>query len=887
MHIHFEPNLAHQSAAIEAVIRVFVGAPRIQPEERLWDGEASRNVLHISKDSIKDNIRNVAQESGIDDYAKSDDLDASIEMETGTGKTYVYIRTIFQLYKDYGLHKFIIVVPSVAIREGVLKTLKDTKQHFREIYGEAASVIEYDSKRLPEVRSFCVANHLSIMVMNKQAFDSDKKIINDEGRDNGQVMGLIRQVSPIIILDEPQEGMDSENMINRLAAFNPLFKLRYSATHKRPKNVIHRLTPYDAYNGGLVKKVAVLSVHEANTQSHASMQFLKLNLSAGDPTASLLLQARLANGEIKEKRFTVKRLDDLQEKTRNPIYRDYVVGELGTTSLYGGCGYVQFTNGERVEEGQRVGGDKEAVFREQIRRTIQNHFQRKKKLAPLGIKPLALFFIDKVSNYTQSNGLIRSLFIEEYTALYAQEYGRPPVNIKDIHGGYFAEQKGTPTDSERFMANNKDIYDKILRDKTRLLSLGDPLEFIFSHSALGVGWDNPNVFTICTLNESISQIKKRQEIGRGLRLCVGQNGHRYRDPEGTPEGQEVNLLTVVANESYRTFVETYQQELWDDMGYQAKAGEIRDANKNPTIIRRQKDKFTSKDFQNLWARLKAKTRYRVTFREDTLKTKGIKALSQIRVDGAALEVHLTRWQTMDADGITARHEGAARTPTKGHAAALDIVEQLARDTGLATTTAAHILANLPPAQLDMLAKNPMHFLAEAKRRLRPIVHGEMVIAYTKTGQELPLEAFFPEEESTHRATTPTPHKGLYSHIMHDSKTVESTMARALDDGPAVRLFLKLPKAYKIPTPIGDYEPDFAIVLERRNLDAPNAPAKHYFVIETKGTSDMDKLRPDEQMKIRCAIQHFQALGLLRYLAPVDTPQTFNNKAGDTFLCPTT
>ncbi|MXW32308.1 MAG: hypothetical protein F4100_02290 [Rhodothermaceae bacterium] len=882
MHIHFEPNLKHQSAAVDAVIRVFEGAPYTRQEEKLWAGDVSGNVLHIDAEKIRTNVAKLAEERNIEEYAPTDEPDFSIEMETGTGKTYVYIRTIFQLHKQYGLHKFMIVVPSVAIREGVLAALRDTRQHFREIYGEIASVIKYDSRRLPDVLNFCATNHLSVIVVNKQAFDSDSKIINADDRDSGNLLEQLQKVRPVIIMDEPQEGMDTPNMQKRLAAFNPLFKLRYSATHRYPKNVINRLTPYDAYNSGLVKKIAVLSIHETDTQSNVAIKFRRLNLVKGGPTASLLLNVRLKGGEVKEKPSTVRRLDDLVKKTNNPVYRGWVVEDIRTADVFGGEGYIKFDNGEVIYEGGTIGIDKEEIFRQQIRRSIQNHFHRKKQLVPMGIKPLVLFFIDRVANYIQPDGLIRRLFVEEYKNLYQHQYRQYPTNIDAVHGGYFAKtSKGKYSDHARSMEGerSKAIYDRILKEKMQLISFEDPLEFIFSHSALGVGWDNPNVFTICTLNESISQIKKRQEIGRGLRLCIRQDGRRYRDPEGTIEGQEINRLTVVPNESYQAFVITYQTELREELGEHAEAPEMRDENRTPVKIRRNDNRVRSKNFKHLWDQIAAETRCMVHFREKSLIEEGIKVLSEIRIAKNELNISLHRWSAIKNDVIEDELEGATHVNIKGQNAALNLVEELSRDTALATTTIAAILTGLPDAQLAMLARNPMKFVAEATRSLRRIVGQELVrlVHYEKTGRIPPLHEFFGAEEETRRKLTPTPKRGLYDHIIPESDE-ERDMAIIFDSHSTVRLFLKLPKKYKIPTPIGNYTPDFALVMEKRDLDNPDAEARFYFVVEIKGTSELCKLRPDEQMKIQFAIKHFEALGMGSYLAPVNNTEAFDDKA---------
>ena len=890
VNIQFEPNLSHQTAAVDAVVRIFEGAPYTRPEEKFWTGEVSSNLLAISAEKIKENVASLADDQGIEDYGPTDEPDFSVEMETGTGKTYVYIRTIFQLHKQYGLHKFMIVVPSVAIREGVMATLRDTLQHFRAMYGEVAQVIEYSSKRLPDVRSFCVTNHLSILVINTQAFASDATIINAEDRDSGNIREQIQQAQPIIIMDEPQEGMDTENMKKRIAAFNPLFKLRYSATHKHPKNVVHRLTPYDAYNSGLVKKVAVLSIHETNTQSNVAIKFRKVNLRSGrDPTASLTLNVRLTDGEIREKAVTVKMGDDLMRKTNNPVYEGWVVEDVGTTDVFDGEGWIKFTNGEQTSEGGTFGSDKTEIFRQQIHRTIQNHFRRKKQLVPLGIKPLVLFFIDRVANYIEPEGLIRQLFIEEYTALYRQEHGEEPANAETVHGGYFAQtSKGEFTDNAKSMEGegSKAIYDKILKNKAQLLSLDDPLEFIFSHSALGVGWDNPNVFTICTLNESISQIKKRQEIGRGLRLCVQQNGKRYHDTEDTKEGSEVNLLTVVPNESYHAFVATYQIELQEELGASGKLPKIRDDNKAPIQITRSEDRFSSDDFAELWRKIAQRTKCKIHFREENLVEKGIEALSDIAVRKNEVEVSLHKWAsiTEGEEGVEIEEDNSysrnSRASIHGTQATLDVIGELSRDTSLATATIAEILAELTPAQQTMLSSNPMKFMAEAAKKLRRIVGQELVrlVRYEKTNDTISMDELFPEIDETTREVTPTPKRGLYDHIIHDSN-VESRIAADFDEQSTVRLFLKLPSGYKISTPIGNYTPDFALVMEKRELfDDKSDGKKFYFVVETKGTSDIDQLKPDERMKIECAIKHFEALGVAEYLPSVKDIESFDEKS---------
>lgn len=893
MKFQFESKLPHQLEAIKAVAGIdglLQGAPLVMPEERLMSGEVSSNVLKLPQSDVLANAKRLADEAGIAEPATTDSMDFSIEMETGTGKTYVYLRTIFELNRRFGLHKFMIVVPSVAIREGTLKQLEQTKAHFSGIYGEQPEVIEYDSKKLPQVQNFCVSNHLSIMVLNKQSFDSDNKVINDEERDSGNLLEQLQNVQPIIIMDEPQEGMDTDNMQKRLAAFNPLFKLRYSATHREPKNIIHRLTPYDAYNQGLVKKISLLSIHEADTQSNVSIECTQVVLSSAAPKAKLRLNVRLKAGEFKTKVINVKHGDDLEAKTGNPVYHGWIIEDIGSTDIFDGEGYVKFTNGEQVEEGSTHGVDKATIFREQIRRSIQAHFHHKKRVQPLGIKPLALFFIDRVANYVDEEGLIRTIFEEEYEALYKKTYKTDAPTIQDVHGGYFATTKaGDYTDKESSMAKNKEIYEKILRDKETLLSFDEPLEFLFSHSALGVGWDNPNVFTICTLNETVSTTKKRQEIGRGLRLCVDETGQRYRDPADTKEGQEINLLTVVANESYHAFVSTYQDELEEEYGKPDSPHKPRNANKQHTTVRRNDTTFNSEDFKKLWAQIAKKTQCRVHFREEDLIEQCTKALEGIAVGENRLIVARNQLDSFDEEGqLKTSYQGEMSTAVSGQLTKINTVAELARNTAISEATAAQILANLNDAAKRQLAKNPMQFLADACKRIRIILSQEMVrlVKYEQTGESHPLD-MLESEIPTFQDVIPTPNRGLYDHVICDSN-IELNFAEDLDQQNVVRVFVKLPSAYKIPMPFGGtYNPDFALMIQKKNLDDPEKDGDFYFTVETKGTAEYEKLKEEEKLKILCAVKHFEAIGLQGYLAPVESLKSFDSKArekvGETFF----
>ena len=879
MPIHFESNLEHQLEAIEATTRIFEGAPYVRPADTMTTEGVFMNVLAIGKQEIRHNIADLAVEKNISNYYPVDEPDFSIEMETGTGKTYTYIRTIFQLNQKFGLHKFMIVVPSVAIREGVLAALSDTSQHFKELYHSTISIIEYNSKRLSKVKEFHQASQLSVMVMNTQAFASDDNIINADDIDlTGNLLENIQKVRPIIILDEPQEGMDTENMTQRLSNFNPLFKLRYSATHRHPKNIIHRLTPYDAYNKGLVKKIEVLSIHEANTQSNVDIEFKKLNLSKKAPTATLILNNRLKGGAIKKKSFTIKQHDDLEKKTDNPIYAGWQVSNIGTTSLRDGIGYIEFSNHEKITEGHSIGSDRKEIFRQQIRLAIINHFERKEELKQLNVKPLTLFFIDRVANYIETQGIIRKLFIEEYKICYRERYQTDPKDITSTHDGYFAKtSKGEYTDSVKAMEKeaSKEVYNRILKNKMKLISFDDPLEFIFTHSALGVGWDNPNIFTICTLNETISMIKKRQEVGRGLRLCITQDGERLKNPT---DKDKANYLTIIANESYYSFLATYQRELKEEMGNDIQIPEIINRNNPPKKATRYNDRFSSKKFADMWKYISQETEYVVEIDENKLIDKSISALSEIIIDKNQLEIALHRWDSIEEKKITATQIGVNSTQISGQTAQLDIINELSSATSLSPQSIAKILNGLDGEQLLSLGENPMQFIAEAIKLLKRIISYELIqeVCYQKTGKSISKDKVFSAEIETQRPMMDTTGKGLYSAMPYDSN-LERDLAKQLDVEPAVQLFFKFSDQYTIPTPIGDYTPDFGVILERSGLgnEKGNKDILN-FVIETKGTNDIDQLRPDEKIKILCARKHFDLLALDGgYIAPVNNLETLD------------
>ncbi len=860
--------------------RLFEGAPYVRPEDRLFSGVCA-NDLRLAPEAVWKNRDRVAKEAGILDPKPRNELDFSVEMETGTGKTYVYLRTIFELNKTYGLSKFIILVPSIAVKEGVLKTLEIAANHFKSIYNINHRAFAYDSKKPAMIRAYAQSGDLQIMVMNTQAFNTDDRIINQERDSNGgeKLIQLIRQVRPVIVMDEPQEGMDSTNMVKRLEGLNPLLKLRYSATHKIVKNLIHQLTPFDAYNKRLVKQVEVLSVHEENKESSANIVVYGVDFEAHkQPHARIGVMVRLAGGGFKMKKMKVTKDDDLGKKTRNHAYDGWVVDRVWK-DLGNDISRIHFTNGTELAEGASHGADKKAVFREQIRLTISQHFKKKEHLKTQGIKVLSLFFIDRVANYQNENGLIRRLFIDCYDEEYLKNYGKAPHKVTAVHNLYFAKTgKGEWTNSEAAMLKNAEIFDLIMRDKERLLSFDEPLEFIFSHSALGVGWDNPNIFNICTLNETESVIQKRQEIGRGLRICVDQTGNRVRDPEKLESGVPVNILTVIPNQSYQEFVEQYQGELAAEYGDRAKELMPKDARRALTKVRRNKAVFESSDFDRLWEIISRKTKYTVHFDEQTIVGDCVRDLDSLSVPPPRVQATLTRItgmeQKKDGEIIIGTEYGGDNVTDIGTAAApkLDIVSDLSDETSLSMRAVAQILNGMRDQK--KIAQNPVAFLSKASSSMKRIVKHALVrcVRY-ETLSDRYSKQDFQDTFETYQNAIKVNH-GIYDHVVWDS-SIERRFAQDIDEENRVRCFIKLPEWYKIPTPIGSYNPDWALVIEKRTLDEGEATTYH-FVVETKGFQDDTPVMDDEEReKIACAIAHFKAIGMEDYYVTDTFPPIAN------------
>lgn len=890
-----------------------------------------------------------------------------VEMETGTGKTYCYIKTIFEMNKRYGWSKFIIMVPSIAIREGVYKSLQITADHFTESYGKKARFFIYNSKRLHELESFSSDAGINVMVINIQAF-------NASGKDNRRIyedlddfqsrkpIDVIASNRPILILDEPQK-MEGAATMEALPKFKPLFIMRYSATHRTQHNRVHRLDALDAYNQKLVKKIAVRGIQTrglAGTNAYLYLEGIEISKKA--PVARIEMEVKLASGEIKRQLKRLEFRDDLFVKSGElDQYRGFTISQIDAVN-----DTVEFTNGEVLRAGEANGDVSERDIRRiQIRETIKAHLDKEKQLFAQGIKVLSLFFIDEVVKYrdydqADEKGEYARVFEEEYELLkneYLSELAidneayrkyLAEINPAKTHNGYFSIDKKTnrlkdPAVGARSVdSDDVDAYDLILKDKERLLSFAEPTRFIFSHSALREGWDNPNVFVMCMLKHSDNTISRRQEVGRGLRLSVDQHGDRMDHPAVV---HDINVLTVVASESYKDFVAGLQKEIAETLssrprqatqayfegkqlqtdqgavpltadmaaglefylvqnGYVDRHKNIvdkyHDARKDGTLADLPEDlkahaeqvfklidgvfsdaqlpkvddgrkpktnplnaNFEKKEFQELWARINRKAVYRVEFDSAELIRKCVSALdSQLRVTPLQYTVQvglqndgLTNDQLRSGDGFTVTNTATEHGESIHSLVKYDLVGKVAENTQLTRETAANILGQVAPAVFEQFTKNPEHFIAEASRIIAEQKAAMVIerLAYDEVDERYDVDIFTANQtgQDFSRATAKLKHH-VYDYAITDSD-VERNFVKELDTSSEVVVYAKLPRGFLIPTPVGDYNPDWAISFRSGSV-------RHiYFVAETKGTMSSMKLREIEKTKIECARKFFDEI----------------------------
>ncbi len=882
MKLTFESNLNYQHEAIKSITDLFEGQPledsilefNLKEEGALNLINGVSNNLILSEEQILTNLQSIQARNDIFPSSGGvsegrggliNGMHFSVEMETGTGKTYVYLRTIYELNKLYGFKKFVIVVPSVAIREGVLKNLEITHEHFQTLYDNVPVNFQvYDSTKVSTLRGFATTNNIEVLVINIDSFAKDENIINKPNdKLNGQKpVEFIQAVNPIVIVDEPQ-NMETEKRIAAIDNLKALCTLRYSATHRNLYNLTYSLNPVKAYDLGLVKQIEVDSIMEENAYNDAFVSVESITATKTKVTAKVSINSN-ENGGVKKKTLTVKVGDDLYKlSNEREIYAEgYIIEEIDAVNQ---C--ISISNGNLLYKGNSQGGLTDEVMKFQIRKTIEEHLKKEKRLNKLGIKVLSLFFIDKVANYRaydSAGNPVKGKFAEWFEEIY-QEYMSKPTfkeldkfSVDEIHNGYFSQDsKGKVKDTSGETKADDDTYSLIMKDKEKLLGLDNSLRFIFSHSALREGWDNPNVFQICTLNETKSDIKKRQEIGRGLRLAVDQTGKRTYD-------QNINRLTVIANEAYDDFAKTLQKEIEDDCGV-AFTGRIKNKRER-TAIKYRKGFEADPKFLAIWEKLKKKTTYRVDYKTDeliTLAAKAIKDLPEI----TSPSIRSTKIGiTMTDEGVGTMYAGDKVESYGGYSWKIpDVLGYIQNKTELTRSTIEEILSK--SGRIVDIIINPQLFLDLATTAIKRTLYDLMIdgIKYQKIGGSEYEMALFEAQElevylNDFSFIVSDPSKTIYSAFVPLDSGVESKFAKDCETSDQIKFYFKLPNWFKIPTPIGNYNPDWALVFEDDK--------KIYFVAETKDTGtpqvDLSKLSGDEQMKIKCGKAHFNEFSDLEY-----------------------
>jgi type III restriction enzyme len=971
MKIKFDEQ-SYQLDAIRSITEIFEGQPVKVSNFTVSMGEivgqevtalGIGNKLELSEKEVLENIQKVQMSNQLKKSTSIQDWNFTVEMETGTGKTYVYTRTIFELNKMYGFTKFIIVVPSVAIREGVYKSLQMTEEHFAEQYpGQHCHYFKYDSSKLEQVREYATSTNIEVMIINidafKKSFDDPEKenkanlIHRERDTMNGKKpIEFIQETNPIVIIDEPQSVDNTDKAKEAISSLNPMCKLRYSATHRETYNLMYKLDPVDAYEKKLVKKIEVLSVNSEEDFNDPYIKLLSVSNKNGYK-ATVEIDEKKKNG-------TVARV----KKEINPTSKNNLFFISGERDLYQGyivegidClpgnESIEFENGKVLNLGEAIGTiDDNLLKRYQIREAIRTHLDKELRLVHHGIKVLTLFFIDKVENYRVypkgkqwEKGKYALMFEEEYTNLIRQPKYRmlfeedqyiSNQKAEEVHNGYFSQDKqGNFKDSrvnkDGSIRSNKDdesAFELIMKEKERLLSFETPLRFIFSHSALKEGWDNPNVFQICTLVDTKDPFTKRQKIGRGLRLPVNQEGQRIYN-------ENINVLTVIANESYQEFAESLQKEMEEEtgvkfgyieehafsaivkedgveIGYGASAeiysylieekminkqgmveNKLKEAianddfevpeefahmkveieqvikraikklpvfnKKDEVRIKLNKEVLLSNEFRQLWDQIKYKSTYSVQLDSDKLKEKCISEIKKLPVFKARKVKRENAVLKIDQAGVTGEGQTMRVYEVLEEQRRLpDILRYLQEQTNLKRRTLVDIL--IGSKRLKDFEKNPQAFMEaimkiinREKRKL--IVDG---IKYERIGDH----AFYQQSLFEHQelvgymkanAVEVSNDKSIYNYIRYDSFG-ERTFAEKLNNDEDVKLFVKLPSAFKIDTPLGNYNPDWAVLIEKEGSETL------YFVVETKGSMEQEELRLKEHGKILCGRKHFEAI----------------------------
>ena len=952
MKLKFDSTQPFQLQAVSSFVELFDGQPMQQGDysveisANLQQGQSSifqselglGNNLTLSNDTILKNLHTIQEKNDLDatpekEFEKNG-LNFSVEMETGTGKTYVYLRTIFELSQKYGFKKFIIVVPSVAIREGTVKNIEITEEHFKALYNNIEfEYFVYDSKKANRLRQFATSNQLQIMIINIDAFNKDTNIFNQE---RNQLNGFspkefINAVKPFVLIDEPQSVDNTTKAQEAIKSLNPICVFRFSATHKNPYNLIYKLDPIKAYELRLVKQIVVASVVGANAQNDAYVKLLEVNNKAGIK-AKIRIQVQ-GIGAVNETDIWVKQNTDLfaLSNERAAYQNGFEVLDI---SAEPGNEYIDFTSG-RLYIGQERGGITADLIEIQIKNTIKKHLDKELQLKGRGIKVLSLFFVDKVANYRTYDeegkpapGKFAEIFERHYLEfIKLPQYKELDVHPVDrIHDGYFsADKKGILKDTNGSTQADDDTYSKIMRNKEQLLSMVEPLKFIFSHSALREGWDNPNVFQICVLREVGSTKERRQTLGRGLRLPVNSEGERVKD-------DSINKLTVIARESYADFANGLQKEyeedcgvtfgkvpkiafakipdtvdeeeisigraaseiIWAELvskGFIDSNGKIQPAfnpskegfslglsekftskqteiitilqsyqlerhikkDEEPKRLKINKQIFLDPEFENLWNKIKHRTTYQVDYSTDVLIANAIKAIKEFEKIEPVKVAYREDLIAVENKGVTTTNTKANEIKLEYSGILPDILAYLQKETELTRNTLFTILSD--GNRLAEFAVNPQKFMDAVASVINRELHKLMIdgIKYEKltTGQtEWSMQLFREEELKDYFEQCLEVNNSVFDKVIYDSE-IERKFAEDLDKREDIKLFVKLPSFFKVETPIGTYNPDWAIVKHNDNTI--------YLVRETKSTKNFEKLRNSEADKIKCGRKHFSVL----------------------------
>lgn len=965
MKFRFDANQQFQHDAVRAVVDLFEGQPSnaesllTKMHERPGFGQriqlfadeigAVGNNLLLDRPAILQNLQTVQDRNGLEivDELVGGALDFDVEMETGTGKTYVYLRTIFELARRYNFTKFIVLVPSVAIKEGIITSIQLMKDHFRQLYAMPFDATVYSGKSPEEVQSFATSTNIQIMIITIDSIRGPKNTrVIHQNRDklNGlPPIDYLSSTHPVIIMDEPQ-NMESELSQSAIGELSPLCTLRYSATHRRQRNVVYRLDPVDAHDMGLVKEIVVADV----VQEGADVKpYIKLVEVKRDPwQAKLELVCRSAKGALQRKVVNVGPHKDLVEVTKNDVYsNNWRINEISLEPPY-----IELTNHGILQLGEIIGGSEDYIYREMIRETIREHLRKEVFLQSRGIKVLSLFFVDKVAHYLDygDDGIVvNGKFARWFDELFLEERDKHPKfkellpqSPRELRRAYFASMRSRGRtqfvdSTERGSSRDDDAYDLIMKDKARLLDNNEPVRFIFSHSALREGWDNPNVFQICALREMGEVLERRQTIGRGLRLPVNQDGERVMD-------RAVAQLTVVANESYREFAKNLQEDyvkagvsighvrrgefaklpffedgqetqvgyrrseaIWehleshgfiDSQGkvlgtfapnrlgftlglaeeYQLYEADITSVMTNCKIehfvksARKRKPRslnkglYASPEFEELWYRISRRTTYRVHIDREAIIREAVKAIKcEPKIEPLRIQVTRAGLKILRG-GARSSEVGARSTALAGCYDLPDVVLELQEATSLTRKTLVDIL--IQSDRLHEFINNPNDFIQMARRSILTVLSASIVdgVQYEKIAgsvyelRELQRDGIEERDRFIDQLyEVKNQQKTDFDYIVYDSD-VERQFAELLDSREDIKLFMKLPAKFRVPTPVGDYNPDWAILKQEEGQE------KIYMIRETKSTSSENLLRSSEVAKIKCGAKHFAAIGIVDF-----------------------